>query len=115
MIEKYDFGRIVIDGKEYTEDLKVFPSQVKPGWWRERGHLLQSRDITDVLEFHLDLLVIGTGYHGNMELSAGLKEILDERGIVHVESESPEAVDIFNHEDGKAGPEEVIGIFHLTC
>lgn len=39
----------------------------------------------------------------------------DAVGIVYVELMSSEAMDRFKWEDGKDGPEEAMGILHLTC
>jgi len=41
MIEHYSFGRIVIDGKEYTKDLIIYPDKIRANWWRKEGHKLR--------------------------------------------------------------------------
>jgi len=38
MIEKYSFGRMTIDGKEYTKDLMILSGRVRADWWRKKGH-----------------------------------------------------------------------------
>ncbi|MHA1839475.1 MAG: hypothetical protein ACTSYO_05915 [Candidatus Ranarchaeia archaeon] len=38
MIDKYEFGCIVIRGQEYTSDVIVFPDRVIDGWWRKERH-----------------------------------------------------------------------------
>lgn len=35
MINSYDFGRIVVDGKAYTSDVIIFPDRVNSYWWRK--------------------------------------------------------------------------------
>jgi len=44
MIESYDFGRIVVNGRKFGSDLIIFPDRVNGGWWRKEGRtLLRSR------------------------------------------------------------------------
>ena len=47
-IDSYQFGEIVISGKEYSSDVIIFPDRVIDNWWRETGHELCLEDITEV-------------------------------------------------------------------
>ena len=33
MIESYDFGIIVFNGKRYIDDVLIFPDRLKGNWW----------------------------------------------------------------------------------
>jgi hypothetical protein len=66
MIDSYDFGRITINGRSYDQDLIIFPDKIKAGWWRKEGHRLQMEDLDDVLESEPEVLIVGTGYYGEM-------------------------------------------------
>ena len=81
MIEFYDFGRIVVGGKEYITDLIIFPDRVKDGWWRKQGHRLDIEDIVEVVEARPEILVVGIGYSGLMKVSAETKRRIEEKGI----------------------------------
>ena len=35
MIESYDFGRIVIDGRKFASDVIIFLDRVDGNWWRK--------------------------------------------------------------------------------
>jgi hypothetical protein len=35
MIESYDFGRIVIDGRKFGSDVAIFPYRIDGNWWRK--------------------------------------------------------------------------------
>jgi hypothetical protein len=110
-VQKYDFGSIVIDGKEYTSDVIVFPDRVKDRWWRKEGHRLDINDLEEVLEFKPEVLVIGTGYLGVMEVPEETLRYLQMKNIeVHV-APTREAIKIFNGLRGK----RAAGAFHLTC
>ena len=47
-IDHYDFGRIVIDGREETRDLIILPDRVVRDWWRQEGHVLVVDDLGEV-------------------------------------------------------------------
>jgi hypothetical protein len=38
MIEKYSFGKIVVNGVTYTNDIKIVQGRVVSEWWRKKGH-----------------------------------------------------------------------------
>ncbi|MBU0979743.1 MAG: hypothetical protein KJ709_02980 [Nanoarchaeota archaeon] len=110
MIDQYEFGRIVIDGKEFTQDLIVFPDKVKENWWRDQGHLLQVDDLNEVFFSKPEKLIVGTGFSGLMEVTDAVRRKVAELGIELIEKGSKEACAAYNEEKGKA----VLAI-HLTC
>ncbi|MBD3389992.1 hypothetical protein GF415_03500 [Candidatus Micrarchaeota archaeon] len=111
MIEKYGFGKIVVDGDEYTEDIILVGEKVYPKWWRERGHLLQKRDLGPILDAELDTLVVGTGHDGRMEVGDDVREYCRENGIRLIELKSGKAVDEYNAMENKGSALAI----HLTC
>ena len=68
MIDSYDFGRIVVDGKAYTSDVIIFPDKVKDNWWRKEGHALYIEDIESVVKEKPEVLIVGTGNYGLLEV-----------------------------------------------
>ena len=64
MIERYSFGLIKINGKEYTSDVIIYPQKVVVPWWRKEGHSLVPEDITEIIKYRPDLLIIGRGVSG---------------------------------------------------
>jgi hypothetical protein len=114
MIESYISGRSMrVEGKTYTTDLKIIGDTVKDNWWRSQGHRLQSDDIADILESRPDVLVVGTGYAGNLDIPADLREDLAEVGVRLISERTAEAVELFNQ--CRVQEENVAGAFHLTC
>ena len=111
MIESYDFGRMIIDGKEYLHDLIVFPDHLKTGWWREEGHRLLMNDLEDVFASKPKILVIGTGHTGCLKVDPEIREYCRKNGIKLVEAITSKAVQEFNRLQGP----ETVGAFHLTC
>jgi len=50
-IEISSFGLIVIDGRQYTSDLMIYPDgQVKDSWWRKSGHSVTIDDIGELVD-----------------------------------------------------------------
>ena len=49
-IDRYEFGRIVVNGNEHTRDLIILPDRVVGNWWRRDGHALVTEDLRDVLD-----------------------------------------------------------------
>ncbi len=46
MINSYRFGKIVVNGRNYSSDVIVFPDRIQGSWWRHKGHELSLKDIT---------------------------------------------------------------------
>ncbi|GAB5045985.1 Mth938-like domain-containing protein [Thermodesulfovibrio sp. TK110] len=112
-ITHYSFGKIVINGNEYAQDLIVFPDSVFPSWWRKQGHSLCMEDLAEVFKKDVKILVVGTGAYERMQVPQSLIEELKKRGIETFVYGTEKAVAVFNQllAEGKA----VAGAFHLTC
>jgi len=111
-IESYSFGRIVVSGREYSRDLIILPGKVRENWWRKEGHRLCLEDLEDVLKEEVEVLVIGTGYYGMMEVPEDVRKELERRGIEVVIERTRRACDIFNK---LSGSKKVAAALHLTC
>lgn len=111
MIESYGFGKIVIDGKVYTNDLIILPGKIISNWWRREGHLLQAEDLGEVFEAKPEKLIIGTGSSGMMQVAKEVYELAEKEGINVVCKKTAEAVKEFNYaKDAKTAL-----AVHLTC
>ena len=102
-----------VDGAEYTADLLVFPDRITPNWWRRQGHSLAVEDLDDVLGFKPEVLVIGKGASGLMEIPALTEKVLQEKGIELIAENTGQAWGLFNEQIEKG--RKVVGAFHLTC
>jgi hypothetical protein len=113
MITDFAFGKIVVDGKTYSDDIKIVGGQVISIWWRKSGHRLDIADITDILESRPDVLVIGKGSPGLMKTSASLREYLAAHNIELIEKKTSKAIAFFN-ELSQEGRKVAAG-FHVGC
>lgn len=112
MIESYDFGTYIIDGKEYKWDIKIINDKVH-SWTDRKGHIFRIENVKDLTELYPDTLVIGTGYSGLMQVPDEVKTFVKEKGINLVVENTREACRVYNELE-KQG-KKVCAIFHGTC
>ena len=112
IIDSYDFGRIVVDGKAYTSDVLIFPDKVKDNWWRKKGHALHIEDIELVVAEKQEVLIVGTGNYGLLEVLPETKKYIESKGIELIVEPTDKACEIYNEisKDKKA-----VAALHLTC
>ena len=112
MIDKYKFGSITIEGKTYRSDVIIYPERVNDSWWRKEGHNLCIEDIREILDFHPEALVIGTGKPGLMKVPGGVADEIRSKGIELYVSGTEKAVRRFNE---LCIRKRTVAAFHLTC
>jgi hypothetical protein len=112
-IDHYRFGHIGVGGQDYEADLIIFPDRVQPNWWRKQGHSLDRKDLASVLAEAPELLVIGTGYFGRMQIPKQTLEALRAAGVtVHI-AKTGDAVADFNRLQSQCA--RIVAALHLTC
>jgi len=112
MIESYDFGRIVINGRKFGSDLVIFPDRVNGNWWRKEGHILSVDDIEEIVDAKPEVLVVGTGYSGLMKIHPQTERYLKSSGIELIAAKTEKACKIYNE---LSKSRRVVAAFHLTC
>jgi hypothetical protein len=110
-IEGYRFGRVLVDGDEYTKDLIVLPHRVVSRWWRREGHALVLEDLAAVIDELPERLVVGTGATGQMRADPAAVERLVERGVEVEALPTAEAISRYAELD----PLRTAAALHLTC
>lgn len=110
-LEDYSFGRITVDGKEYTRDLIVLPGRVVPDWWRREGHSLALEDLEDVKAELPGRLILGCGAHGQLRPDPAVLEALRQRGVEVEALPTAEAVRRYGDSDERG----TAAALHLTC
>jgi len=113
MITDFSFGKIVVNGKTYSDDIKIVRGRVISDWWRKSGHRVDGEDIADILESMPDTVVIGKGSPGLMKTSTDLRESMVANNIVLIEKKTSKAIEVFNKlfKEGR----KVAAGFHITC
>jgi hypothetical protein len=113
-IDRYDFGELVVDGRNVRTDVLLTPDQVQQHWWRREGHVLHMEDLRAVLDGHPEQLIIGTGAYGRMRPDPRLRRELAARGVTIEVLPTAAAVDRIN-ELLQSGGSSWAGALHLTC
>jgi hypothetical protein len=112
MIDAYDFGRIVIDGTVFTNDVIIFPDHVKAEWWRKDGHVLHIEDIESIVKEQPEVLIVGTGKYGVMKVLRQTREYIESHGIELIVEPTDKACEMYNQISRE---KRVIAALHLTC
>jgi len=112
-IDQYRFGHIDIESHSYDADVIIFPDHVQERWSRKEGHRLAREDLDTVLAEKPELLVVGTGYYGRMQVADETLDALHRAGIdVRVEKTGL-AVEEFNRLQRECA--RTVAALHLTC
>jgi len=111
-IESYRFGFIRIDGKTHTKDLIILPDRVVAGWWRQQGHTLRPDDLQDVFEGAPEVLVVGSGSFGHMQVPDHTRRQLKTAGIELIVERTGPACQTYN---ALRQTRRVAAALHLTC
>jgi hypothetical protein len=112
-IERYQFGRITIDGHVYVNDIIIFPDRrIQDGWWRRHGHHMGVDDIAKLVVEAPEVIVAGTGAYGRMTVDETVENLLLEQQIELVAEPTAKAVELYNQMSVK---QRVGACFHLTC
>jgi hypothetical protein len=113
IIEFYSFGRMVIEGQQYSKDVIIFPDgSILSPWWRRQGHVLTAADLEKLIKATPEIIICGTGAMGVMRPAVDLREYLQSLNIDFIVEKSGKAVEIFNR---LSGTRKTGGCFHLTC
>ena len=112
VINGYRFGYILINGVEYTSDVKILHDHIVSNWWRKEGHKLSVDDIKDILMDPPEVIIIGTGSSGAMKVPESIKQIINEKGIELIIETTKIACEKFNE---MSVNKKVATALHLTC
>jgi len=112
-ITNYSFAHIEVDGLGYSSDVIITPEGVQDGWWRKEGHNLAIEDLGRIIAAKPDTLIIGSGYHGHMQVPGITRSFLTGRGIRVEVVQTSEAVEVFNKLQQKYA--RIVAALHLTC
>ncbi len=111
-VDSYSFGQMVVEGEEHTNDLILLPDRVVPNWWRDQGHRLSADDLEAVFEAQPEVLVVGTGASGVMDVPRETRRAVRDAGIELEIARTGEAWRRYN--DLQQG-RPTAAAFHLTC
>lgn len=105
-IEHYSWGKFIIFGEEHSEtgdstvgkgkDIFLFGKKVRE-WKRRKGHSLGKEMVEDVFDTDADILIIGNGADGALEVSEKMVDYILDHGLKKViVLKTPEACAEYN-------------------
>ena len=112
IIDSYQLGLISVNGKKYTSDIIIFPDRVRDDWWRKSGHQLCLEDIAEVIAKNPEVLIVGTGVSGLVEVLPEVQQAVDARGIKLIAETTDKACHTYNQ---LCHSQRVVAVLHLTC
>jgi hypothetical protein len=116
-IDSFNFGFIVVDDKQYSQDVVILPDGIvkerNPGKGRLGSHSIARSEIEVLTREQPDIILIGTGVHGMARLARDAEHYLTEPDLNLTILPSPQIVKKYNQhvEDG----ERVAALIHITC
>ena len=116
-IDSFNFGSIVIGGKNYGCDIFMLPDgtvkQRKGGFWKFGSHVIKKGEIDELAEANPEVIVVGTGTSAKANLAADALLPLKGTKAELIVLPSAEAVARLNQlvDEGK----QVAALIHITC
>lgn len=113
-VDAYRFGRIVVDGEIYTRDVMLLGDRVEHPWWRTAGgHVFALEDVGPLLEAGAEVVVLGIGALGRVQVPEETRRAFVEHGAEVVVERTARAVKRFNALSAEG--RHVVAGLHLTC
>ncbi len=110
-ITHYSFGKMVIDGRKYTNELQIFPDGRVKDWSPGDPHYILPADIEEIVNSNIQVLIIGNGANGEAAVPDKTINFIEKKNIkVHVLN-SHKATELFNNSPKK----NLAALFHLNC
>ncbi len=112
MINSYQFGVIIVNGRRYTSDVIIYPDRVGDNWWRREGHSLFPQDLEEVVREKPEIVVIGSGNSGLMKVPPSTRRWIEGKGIRLKVEPTQAACQIYNQ---LQKTHKIVAALHLTC
>jgi hypothetical protein len=116
-IHNFNSEFIVIDGKQYLNDVLILPDgcvkEREPGKGRISSHKITVKEIENLHHMHADVAIIGTGVVGNAKLADDTMGYLDSFNFNPIKLSTSLAIEKFNLEASIG--KRVAVLIHITC
>jgi len=115
MINSTQFGEIIIDNKKYHQVLIIGDLIEERDYEKlqelfKTSHKIGGWEVERLLSNNPEIIIIGTGQDGAMEVD---KNLFKDKDIELIIAETPKAIEIYN-EQVKLG-KKVNALMHTTC
>ena len=116
-VSSFDFGSIVIDGKQYGYDVVVLPDGTAKEREASKGmfgsHAIKKGEIEELAKTRPETVIVGTGTSGMAAVSEDAQAYAREAKLNLVVLPSSEAIEKLNQlvDEGK----RAAALIHITC
>ncbi len=112
MIDEFKFGFFKIDGKHFYDDIKISEGKVRQ-WSTRDKHELKLEDIHDIIKAKPEVIIVGQGATGLLQVPEQLRMQLYGMKIKLIVDKTPKACDEYNK--ALTEKKKVAAIMHATC
>jgi polyphosphate kinase 2 (PPK2 family) len=112
MIDRFEFGTIVIDGQGYESDVMIFPDGTVEQWRHKDEHVLRPRDADKIVKAEPEAVIIGLGTVGNLKMRPKAEKCFQEAGIEVMTYRTSKAVETYRE---LRGQRRVAAVLHVHC
>ena len=117
-IDSTQFGEVIIDGKKYNQVLIIGDSVIERDYKKLKelfgtSHKIGDWETETLLRTNPEVIVIGTGQDGKLEVDKDFLDKTGEKGVEVIIAITPEAIKIYNE---KVKNEKLVNaLIHTTC
>jgi hypothetical protein len=111
VITNYSFGKMIVDGKTYTNELQILSNGTVKSWSPKDPHYILPSDIEEIVNSGIDTIIIGTGDVGNAGVPEETFNFLKSKNITVHELNTHKAMELFNN----SKKDKLGAVFHLNC
>jgi len=109
-IDNAFFGSVSIDGKKYDYDLVIsWDGEITE---KDRRHNFTKSELMDILMKEPDVVIIGTGFAGNVKIDPDAEIFAKIEGIDLMTLPTPIAISEFNKLSKR---KKTVAVLHITC
>jgi hypothetical protein len=112
MLDRYEFGAIVLGRQRYNSDVIVLSDGTVETWSRPQDHVVHAGDVDRLIATRPELVIIGSGTVGNLRVRPEALKRLQDEGIEVVAYRTNKACQTYREmrQQGR-----VAAAFHITC
>jgi hypothetical protein len=116
-ISSFNFGFIVVDGKQYIHDVVILPDGTVKEREASKGrlgsHTISWREVVNIINGQPEVIIIGTGTSAMAKLTEDVGINIRRANLNLVVLPSYQAVERFNQLTGEG--KRVAALIHITC
>jgi hypothetical protein len=117
-IESTKFGEVIVDGTKYHQVLVIGDTVKERDTEKlkelyDTTHIIGDWEIQELLKENPQIVIVGTGQNGAMEVDENFSNEMNKKGIEVIIAKTPEAIETYNEK--AKGKKRINALIHTTC